>query len=157
MVDIKVEDTESAVATPEPDVVAKTSKKKAAKPKKRTKKQLQEQERAEAEAKLDKFIEQDEAEEPAPGTVQDVVPEESTPEVEWGVSTTDPRRTVQDDWSIIMDLDGWQQFVKDDEDLKFLRLALQSVAPLDRGRRLVGLEREAVQSSQPRRPVQHCV
>jgi histone-lysine N-methyltransferase SETD1 len=136
VVDIKVEDTESAVATPEPEVVAKTSKKKAAKPKKRTKKQLQEQEaaeRAEAEAKLDKFIEQDEAEEPAPGTVQDLVPEESTPEVEWGVSTTEPRRTVQDDWRIVMDLDGWQQFVKDDEDLKFLRLSLQSVAPLDLG------------------------
>jgi histone-lysine N-methyltransferase SETD1 len=135
--DIKLEDTESAVATPEPDV-AKPSKKKAAKPKKRTKKQLQEQEaaeRAEAEATLDKFIEQDETEteEPAPGAVQDAVLEELTPEVEWGVSATEPRRTVQDDWSIIMDLDGWQQFVKDDEDLKFLRLALQSVAPLDLG------------------------
>ncbi|KAM5484206.1 histone methyltransferase set1 [Microsporum canis] len=48
------------------------------------------------------------------------------PEVEWGLSTTEPKATVEDDESIILDLDGWQNLVKDAEDLRFLREALHS-------------------------------
>ncbi|KAJ5443858.1 Histone-lysine N-methyltransferaseH3 lysine-4 specific [Penicillium daleae] len=42
-------------------------------------------------------------------------------EIEWGVSHHEPRATVEDDESIILDLDGWQQLIKDDEDIQFLR------------------------------------
>ncbi|EPS27546.1 hypothetical protein PDE_02489 [Penicillium oxalicum 114-2] len=45
-------------------------------------------------------------------------------EIDWGVSQHEPRATVEDDESIILDLDGWQQLVKDDEDLQFLREVL---------------------------------
>ena len=35
-----------------------------------------------------------------------------------------PRRTVEDDLDIVLDVDGWQHALKDDEDLEFLRKAL---------------------------------
>lgn len=42
-------------------------------------------------------------------------------EIDWGVSKHEPRATVEDDDTIILDLDGWQQLIKDDEDIQFLR------------------------------------
>ncbi|CAI7651961.1 Histone-lysine N-methyltransferase [Penicillium manginii] len=45
-------------------------------------------------------------------------------EVQWGVSQDEPRATVEDDETMILDLDGWQHLVKDDEDLRFLRQIL---------------------------------
>lgn len=47
--------------------------------------------------------------------------DESRSEVEWRVSNDEPRPTVEDDEEIILDLDGWQNLIKDDEDLRFLR------------------------------------
>ncbi|KDE83534.1 histone H3 methyltransferase complex [Aspergillus oryzae 100-8] len=47
--------------------------------------------------------------------------EESRTEVGWRVSNDEPRPIVDDDDAIIMDLDGWQNLIKDDEDLHFLR------------------------------------
>ncbi|KAL2864541.1 histone methyltransferase SET1 [Aspergillus lucknowensis] len=46
-------------------------------------------------------------------------------EVEWRVSHDEPRPIVEDDDSIILDLDGWQNLIKDDEDLQFLRSTLK--------------------------------
>ncbi|EAW11121.1 histone methyltransferase SET1 [Aspergillus clavatus NRRL 1] len=48
-------------------------------------------------------------------------------EVEWGVSNNEPRSTVDDDETIVMDLDGWQALVKDEEDLCFLRDVLSGL------------------------------
>jgi histone-lysine N-methyltransferase SETD1 len=42
-------------------------------------------------------------------------------EIDWEVSTDEPRATVKDDDTIILDLDGWQHLVKDDEDMRYLR------------------------------------
>ncbi|PKX95752.1 histone methyltransferase SET1 [Aspergillus novofumigatus IBT 16806] len=65
--------------------------------------------------------------------VQPPLPDESTiakshedpiTEIEWGVSNDEPRPTVDDDETIILDLDGWQNLVKDEEDLCFLRHVL---------------------------------
>lgn len=47
-------------------------------------------------------------------------------EVIWGVSRDAPRATVQDDPAIVLDLDGWQNLVKDEEDIQFLRETLIS-------------------------------
>ncbi|EEQ88732.2 histone methyltransferase set1 [Blastomyces dermatitidis] len=69
-------------------------------------------------------------------SIEDVVPEifeETRPEVEWGVSRDVPRPTVEDDEAIILDLDGWQNLIKDDEDIRFLREALQEYPPSDIG------------------------
>ncbi|CBF81174.1 hypothetical protein AN5795.2 [Aspergillus nidulans FGSC A4] len=46
-------------------------------------------------------------------------------EVEWRVSNDEPRPIVDDDDSVVMDLDGWQDVVKDEEDLQFLRNILE--------------------------------
>jgi [histone H3]-lysine4 N-trimethyltransferase SETD1 len=51
---------------------------------------------------------------------------EEFPEIEWGVSTDHPRPTVLDDETISLDLTGWQRLVKDEEDLCFLRTALEA-------------------------------
>ncbi|KAL4801211.1 complex proteins associated with Set1p component N-domain-containing protein [Aspergillus unguis] len=42
-------------------------------------------------------------------------------EVEWRVSNDEPRPIVEDDDSLILDLDGWQNLIKDEEDIRFLR------------------------------------
>lgn len=44
-----------------------------------------------------------------------------------------PRRTVEENRSILLDVDGWQQFVKDEEDMAFLRKALEQQFPYDIG------------------------
>ncbi|PGH10843.1 hypothetical protein AJ80_07394 [Polytolypa hystricis UAMH7299] len=70
-----------------------------------------------------------EEEEPVEEAVEEIaeeIVEESKAEVEWGVSRYEPRPTVEDDPTIILDLDGWQSLIKDDEDLRFLREALRS-------------------------------
>ncbi|KAG5290263.1 histone-lysine N-methyltransferase [Histoplasma ohiense] len=59
--------------------------------------------------------------------------EETKPEVEWGVSRDVPRPTVEDDETIILDLDGWQSLIKDDEDIRFLREALEEYPPSNIG------------------------
>lgn len=46
---------------------------------------------------------------------------ETKAEVDWSVSHDAPRATVEDDETAILDLDGWQRLVKDDEDMRFLQ------------------------------------
>jgi histone-lysine N-methyltransferase SETD1 len=124
------DDMELAEATPEPlDALAKKKKAAAAKPKRKTKKQiLEEQAAARADAKAEeqamKTLEKEEA--PTPPVV--VEPEEDEPraEVEWSVSREKPRRTVEDDPDIVLDIDGWQHLLKDTEDVKLLTEVLQA-------------------------------
>lgn len=55
-------------------------------------------------------------------------------DVSWGVSTAKgPIATVDDDEDMVLDLEGWQTLVKDEEDLEFLRLALADIAPAKLG------------------------
>lgn len=54
--------------------------------------------------------------------------EEHRAEVEWGVSSDVPRRTVEDDPDLVLDIDGWQHVIKDDEDLCFVRGLVQSLS-----------------------------
>jgi histone-lysine N-methyltransferase SETD1 len=44
-----------------------------------------------------------------------------------------PRRTVEENRSILLDIDGWQQFVKDEEDMLHLRRALEMQSAYDIG------------------------
>ncbi|KAJ5130174.1 Histone-lysine N-methyltransferase [Penicillium bovifimosum] len=57
--------------------------------------------------------------------------DEPRTEIDWGVSKDEPRATVEDDENIVLDLDGWQNLVKDDEDLRFLREVLQDQSESD--------------------------
>ncbi|PYH90682.1 histone-lysine N-methyltransferase, H3 lysine-4 specific [Aspergillus ellipticus CBS 707.79] len=54
--------------------------------------------------------------------------EESRTEIEWRVSNDEPRSTVEDDEAIVLDLDGWQNLIKDEEDLRLLRHVLEGVS-----------------------------
>ena len=149
MADLVAED-DLSTATPEPETQIKATKKKGntrvvkrprksltlttgtakpveAKPKKKTKKQiLEEQEVAREEAKATEnlLVEIEKEEAPTPEIVEQQV-EEPRAEVEWSVSTERPRRTVEDDPELVLDIDGWQHLVKDDEDVRFLNAALR--------------------------------
>jgi histone-lysine N-methyltransferase SETD1 len=108
----------------------------AAKPKKKkTKKQLEEEAKL-ANAEVTEMIlpGEDLAEVNETKLVTEVSVAEETPEeerrsgsVNWGVSITEPRKTVEDDLTVVMDIDGWQHMLKDEEDLLHLKAALQSI------------------------------
>ncbi|KAI4716776.1 histone H3-K4 methyltransferase Set1 [Aureobasidium sp. EXF-10727] len=59
--------------------------------------------------------------------------EEDRPQVEWAVSTGEPRKTVEDDDDVFLDIDGWKHMVKDEEDMRFLHQALQDASAADIG------------------------
>jgi histone-lysine N-methyltransferase SETD1 len=114
------------------DVPVPKKKAAAVKTKRKTKKEiLAEQEAAKAEAKAEeeaiKTLEEEEAVTPA---VEEE--EEERAEVEWAVSEDAPRRTVEDDPHLLLDIDGWQNVLKDEEDMKFLdeTLALSKLASI---------------------------
>lgn len=125
------EEVQKPVETTELVEPAKMPKKKAgaAKAKKKTKKQMEEEAKAE-KTEVVEPTQKEELEEPEP--VVQVPASEETPEeeerasVHYGVSTYQPQRTVDDDLSVVMDIDGWQHLLKDDEDLGFLNDALLS-------------------------------
>jgi histone-lysine N-methyltransferase SETD1 len=121
-----------------PETLKSLKKKQAAvaKPKKKTKKQLEEESKAaKTEATAIPSLDEETAEvkEPKLDTEASIVDEETPEEddrgsVMWGVSSTVPRKTVEDDLSVVMDIDGWQHMLKDEEDLVHLKAALQSVS-----------------------------
>ncbi|KAI9838780.1 MAG: histone methyltransferase set1 [Thelocarpon superellum] len=129
----------AASETPDAEVAgadgeAEVKGKKKPKAKKKSKKQLFEEREAQkqqeralmmellGETELDEV---EEVEDEAPPEMEEAIEAEPVrAEVEWSVSSDIPRRTVEDDESIVLDVDGWQNLVKDDEDLRFLREVL---------------------------------
>lgn len=115
------------------------AKKAATKPKKKTKKQIEEEVKAakaevtEEVAEVADAVEEELAEVKKPEIITEVSVAEETPEeddrgsVYWGVSSVEPRKTVEDDLSVVMDIDGWQHMLKDEEDLRNLKIAMQSI------------------------------
>ena len=138
--------------TPDQESDAPKPGKKKPKAKKKTKKQIFEErqlekERAEKAKKLklmEDFIAdaplvdevkpapEPEAEVELPEVTEEAVEDEEA-EVKWGVSAREPRRTVIDDPELVLDLDGWQHIVKDDEDMRFLRQVLEDRQPAKLG------------------------
>jgi histone-lysine N-methyltransferase SETD1 len=138
------EEARKPVETTELVEPVKASKKKASivKAKKKTKKQLEEEAKAEQVGVAELPLKDEEVEVPEPVVeVPEPAPEETPEEeeeeegeeerasVHYGVSTDTPQRTVEDDLSVVMDIDGWQHLLKDDEDLGFLNDALISTVP----------------------------
>ncbi|KAJ6259952.1 Histone-lysine N-methyltransferase [Drechslerella dactyloides] len=62
-----------------------------------------------------------------------VRPTDHLPEWARPTQSDEPQRTVVDDEEVVLDLDGIQDLVKDDEDLAFLRMSLKDVEPADLG------------------------
>lgn len=120
-----------------PETLKSLKKKQAAaatKLKKKTKKQLEEEAKA-AKSEVTEIMPQTEelAEVKDVKLAPEVSVTEETPEeedrssVNWGVSSDEPRKTVEDDLSVVMDIDGWQHMIKDEEDLRFLKASLQGI------------------------------
>lgn len=59
--------------------------------------------------------------------------EEEETGVTWTLTHDKPRRTVVDDRNIVLDIDGWQQIIKDDEDLSLLKKVLADEVAVDIG------------------------
>ncbi|KAH7132421.1 hypothetical protein B0J11DRAFT_428193 [Dendryphion nanum] len=132
------EGSATPVSTTELTEVGKVTKKKASvtKPRKKTKKQLLEEAKAAASVEVTELTREAEdlAEVDEPKAVLEEIvpvleetPEEEDPSIKWGVSILEARPTVEDDLSVVMDIDGWQHLVKDNEDLLHLRQALQAI------------------------------
>ncbi|EGE01408.1 histone-lysine N-methyltransferase [Trichophyton equinum CBS 127.97] len=143
-------DTSHLSQEPDDELAQRLGKEKGKKPKRKTKKQLLEEKKALKLAELQAAADQglipkvddlDLAVTPIEGELDIEAKEEEyeeeeeeeedgyvKPEVEWGLSTTEPKPTVEDDEGIVLDLDGWQNIVKDTEDLRFLREALESTS-----------------------------
>ena len=126
----------SLTETPDRDSEVGKIQVKKPKAKKKTKKQIAEE--REALQRLDKI----EVEELSPATPADeeVQAEQELEEaeekfsvrVEYSATKGEPQRTVDEDPHVVLDLDGWQHFIKDQEDLQHLRRVLMShaAAPL---------------------------
>jgi histone-lysine N-methyltransferase SETD1 len=131
------EDVSKPIETTElPEPVNMPAKKKATKSKKKTKKQMEEEAKA-AQVSVTEITPTAEEEvevEESKATARIPPSKEPSEEAErgsvnWDVSTITPRPTVQDDLSVVMDIDGWQHLVKDDEDLRHLKAVMQSIVP----------------------------
>ncbi|KAL5121878.1 histone methyltransferase set1 [Pleosporales sp. CAS-2024a] len=127
------DETSKPIETTELPETLKSLKKKqaAAKPKKKTKKQLEEEAKAEVTEVVipeeDVLVVKEVKLVPEVSVTEETPEEDDTGSVIWGVSSTEPRKTVEDDFSVVMDIDGWQHMLKDEEDLRHLKVALQSI------------------------------
>lgn len=144
--DVVMEESKLGSETPDPEsgIVIEMKKKRTTKAprKKKSKKQIFEEREAlkqqQEEVDVEELLEQapDVAEihvdaEPEQGVLDEpLIPRT---EVEWGMSTDYPRPAVQDDNQIILDIDGWQNLIKDDEDEEAARKALENYESADIG------------------------
>ncbi len=132
--------------TPDPEAMAAMKRaKKNGKKRKKSKKQIFEerearrrQERELIEGVVDEeheVYEEEDEEEDVGFEVADALPpvEEVKPGFEWARSTGTPQKTVEHEDDLVMDLDGWQHLIQDDEDLRFLQEALSATVPAELG------------------------
>ncbi|KAL9619604.1 MAG: hypothetical protein Q9160_005791 [Pyrenula sp. 1 TL-2023] len=124
-----VEEAETSPGTPAPEVEVETVKPKAkrGRAKKKTKKQLREEEQ---ELKLQQFEQENnnmmdealqtpgmKAEDTEEAKAEDAEDLDDKPELDF-CTTLEPWRAVKDDPNMIFDVDGWQHFITDEEDMR---------------------------------------
>ncbi|KAI9668137.1 MAG: histone methyltransferase set1 [Bathelium mastoideum] len=133
-VEITVDEEEADKEEPKAAVKSKAK----TKPKKKSKKQIFEERealKAEEAAKsllqggeeeLDKKVKHAEAAEAEIEKTEEMedIEDAQPTHVRWGLSTGEPQRTVEDDAGIVFDVDGWQNFLQDEEDFKLLKEVL---------------------------------
>ncbi|KAL9099943.1 MAG: hypothetical protein Q9163_004625 [Psora crenata] len=119
------------IQTPDRDSEVGKPQAKKAKTRKKTKKQIaEEQEALKRQGEVD-------AQELSPIAADGVTRAEeelldegnASAKVEYAATKDEPRRTVDEDLDVVLDLDGWQYSVKDQEDFQQLRHVLASAAP----------------------------
>lgn len=121
---------------------AKTKKKLVKTTKKKSKKQIFEEREAAKEAAAKAKIAHPEDATPEVPSVEEIEKEveeeeaeidEERAEISWGLSTDRPRRTVEDDYNEVLDIDAWQRLVKDNEDIELLLEVLSDHLPASFG------------------------
>ena len=150
--------SQGASETPDPEAYMTRGKQgKKAKAKKKTKKQLfEERELGKAQDKvlLDDQLGQSTAdlsvESEANQTTETKLAPEDIKRLEelgdsdgrWAVTTDFPRPVFDIDDGIVLDIDGWQELVKDAEDVRYLKEALQKVHSADLGNHTLWTHRQ---------------
>ncbi|KAK0916352.1 histone methyltransferase set1 [Friedmanniomyces endolithicus] len=125
-------------STPSVDLDAKTVKEKAKKKRKTKKQILEEQEALKAEAMQAKAASRAVLQETVDKIEEkelelEAVEQLAQTDVAWAFTHDKPRRTVEDDKDLILDIDGWQDIIKDDEDLAMAKKALAEEPAYDIG------------------------
>jgi len=138
-----MEDSEMAEkeqeSTPSAELDAKAIKDKVKKKQRKSKKQIMaEHEELKVEAKKAKAASKSVAEETITKVEEkelelETVEELEPSEIAWSFTHDKPRRTVEDDYNVVLDVDGWQELIKDDEDLAFAKRALAEEPRTDLG------------------------
>ena len=121
--------SKEASETPDRDGDGKPVKVRKATTKKKTKKQIfEEREALKKQQETARVLAEIEALEPKVDEIQppqDLYHEQlPASESLWSVTKGEPQRTVAEDPNVVLDLDGWQHTVKDEEDLRHLRQIL---------------------------------
>jgi [histone H3]-lysine4 N-trimethyltransferase SETD1 len=128
--EILLDDESAIIESTEPKEIVEPEVKRKPKKPRRTKKQIEEEKAAKAAQiePVEPILEpEDVVMEDVPLEIEkEPTPEEEQqPEIDFSFSTDRfPRRTVEDDPSILLDIDGWQHLLKDKEDFEYLKLAL---------------------------------
>ena len=125
-------------STPSADVDVKAIKEKARKKRKTKKQILEEQEALKAQAKQAKAASKPVAQETVAKIEQKELELEAVEELAqkdsiYAFTHDKPRRTVEDPRGLVLDIDGWQDIIKDDEDLAYAKRALMDEAAYDLG------------------------
>nr|POE99148.1 histone-lysine n-methyltransferase, h3 lysine-4 specific [Quercus suber] len=118
-------------STPASDLDPKASKEKAKKKRKTKKQILEEQEILKAEAKEAELAKKAVSQEVAAKIEEKELELEAVEAAEangifWKFTHDKPRRTVEDERDVVLDISGWQQLLKDNEDMMFARKALEA-------------------------------
>ena len=116
-----------AIETTDLEAASKDAKAKKGKTQKKTKKQIAEEQaakKAAAKAELERLVEEAPAIEEVQDSAQAAEDLQADQDSFWAVSKGEPTRTIAEDPDVILDLDGWQSTIKDDEDLEYLRQIL---------------------------------
>ncbi|KAK6362782.1 histone methyltransferase set1 [Orbilia blumenaviensis] len=141
--DLQLEEVKPVVLDDEPLTETADEKTKVKKKKRPTKKltlgkkkstaKKSKKEVAEVVESEDEPVEDVKEDEAVPAVAPIARPSDSWPEWARPTQSEKPMRTFVDDEPYILDLDGLQGLVKDDEDLRFLQEALSNVEPADLG------------------------
>ena len=119
--------TAEIAASPATDTEAAKAQGKKAKAKKKSKKQIFEEREAlknQIKAEAEQYTPEValEVQIPTEGDFEDH--EKASAKVEYAATTGEPKRTVEEDPDVVLDLDGWQHCIKDQEDFQHLKQAL---------------------------------
>lgn len=121
--------TKEMSAIPDPEIDGKATKARKTTTRRKSKKQIfEDREAIKKQKEATRILEEIEALEQGTEEIrpaEDLDLEQAlAPDSEWGVTKGEPQRTVAEDPNVVLDLDGWQHTIRDEEDLRYLRQVL---------------------------------